>query len=72
MCAALINTLRRDVYHPLARQDSLSLSDACEQVDKWLTAYNRRPAPGPYCHGKSPLQTVQAYLRRRSTAPVVH
>jgi hypothetical protein len=67
-CEMVVSTLRREVYHPLARQVGLSVNEVVHAVAEWLKDYNQRPASGPYCYGKSPLKTIHDFLRHQTTS----
>lgn len=66
VCETVVSTLRREVYHPLTRQVGLSMNEAAHAVSQWVGAYNQRPALGPYCYGKPPLQTIHDFLRQQT------
>ena len=66
ICSRLVATMAREVYQPLFRQGNFTLEDARTKLKAWMRSYNEeRSAEGPYCYGKTPLQTFCDAMVRR-------
>ncbi len=66
ICSRFVATMAREVYQPLFRKGDFTLEDARSRLKTWMRSYNEeRVAEGPYCYGKTPLQTLSDVLARR-------
>lgn len=66
ICNRLVATMEREVYQPLFRQGNFTLEDARTKLKTWMRSYNEeRGADGPYCYGKTPMQTFFDAMARR-------
>lgn len=66
ICSRLVATMAREVYQPLFRQGNFTLEDARAKLKTWMRSYNEeRGAEGPYCYGKTPVQTFSDAMARR-------